>query len=375
VLQTAATDVPRFDHDPTTGESLGLLVEEQRTNSIRNNTMVGAVAGTPGTLPTNFSVSGFSGLTREVVATGTSNGVNYVDVRHSGTSTGSFGNLTLDVATGTSASNNQTWASSVWLQIVAGSTSGLNSVTLSVQQRDAGNVYLSDTSNAALSGSVGNTFQRLSRVHTTTNASIAFIQPYLQFGLNIGAAIDFTIRIGLPQLEQGATVSSVIPTTTAAVTRSADVVSITGSAFSSWYRQDEGTVFMEANTFSVATIAPTWWRVSDGTSANFIRLIRSGVGATPQMQITSGGAGQGSPFTPGISANTFFKNACYYKTDDFGVTTNGSALTGNAIDTLATMPTGIDRLELSTAIVNGYYKRMTFWPQRLANSTLQQLTQ
>ena len=32
VLQTAAIDVPRFDHNPTTGESLGLLVEEQRTN-------------------------------------------------------------------------------------------------------------------------------------------------------------------------------------------------------------------------------------------------------------------------------------------------------------------------------------------------------
>jgi hypothetical protein len=34
VLQTATTDVPRFDHNPTTGESLGLLVEEQRTNSL-----------------------------------------------------------------------------------------------------------------------------------------------------------------------------------------------------------------------------------------------------------------------------------------------------------------------------------------------------
>jgi hypothetical protein len=32
VLQTAVTDAPRFDHNPTTGESLGLLVEEQRTN-------------------------------------------------------------------------------------------------------------------------------------------------------------------------------------------------------------------------------------------------------------------------------------------------------------------------------------------------------
>jgi len=28
----ASTDVPRFDHDPTTGESLGLLIEESRTN-------------------------------------------------------------------------------------------------------------------------------------------------------------------------------------------------------------------------------------------------------------------------------------------------------------------------------------------------------
>ena len=34
VIQTAATDVPRFDHNPTTGESLGLLVEEQRTNLV-----------------------------------------------------------------------------------------------------------------------------------------------------------------------------------------------------------------------------------------------------------------------------------------------------------------------------------------------------
>jgi hypothetical protein len=32
LIKTAATNAPRFDHDPTTGESLGLLVEESRTN-------------------------------------------------------------------------------------------------------------------------------------------------------------------------------------------------------------------------------------------------------------------------------------------------------------------------------------------------------
>jgi hypothetical protein len=33
IIGYAATDVPRFDHDPVTGESLGLLIEEGRTNS------------------------------------------------------------------------------------------------------------------------------------------------------------------------------------------------------------------------------------------------------------------------------------------------------------------------------------------------------
>ncbi|MFM6192892.1 MAG: hypothetical protein ACKPFF_10615, partial [Planktothrix sp.] len=54
VMQLASANTPRFDHNPNTKESLGLLIEEQRTNSIRNNTMQGAVAGTPGTLPTNW---------------------------------------------------------------------------------------------------------------------------------------------------------------------------------------------------------------------------------------------------------------------------------------------------------------------------------
>jgi len=34
ILQTSLSGIPRFDHNPTTGESLGLLIEEQRTNVI-----------------------------------------------------------------------------------------------------------------------------------------------------------------------------------------------------------------------------------------------------------------------------------------------------------------------------------------------------
>ena len=34
LIQTAASGAARFDHNPTTGESLGLLVEEARTNRV-----------------------------------------------------------------------------------------------------------------------------------------------------------------------------------------------------------------------------------------------------------------------------------------------------------------------------------------------------
>jgi hypothetical protein len=74
VLTSAATNAPRFDFNPSTLAAQGLLIEESRTNSIRNNTMVGAVAGTPGTLPTNWSES-LGGVTRQVVGTGTTNGI------------------------------------------------------------------------------------------------------------------------------------------------------------------------------------------------------------------------------------------------------------------------------------------------------------
>ena len=51
VLESVASGALRIDHDPTTLACLGGLFEEAGTNAIRNSTMVGAAAGSPGTLP------------------------------------------------------------------------------------------------------------------------------------------------------------------------------------------------------------------------------------------------------------------------------------------------------------------------------------
>ena len=111
ILKYAGVNEARFDHDPVTGESLGLLIEEQRTNSIRNNTMVGAVAGTPGTAPTNWGGSAptSNGVNRQIVGTGIEDGINYIDYRIAGTTTSTlFFGFSPELSTVVAATNGQT---------------------------------------------------------------------------------------------------------------------------------------------------------------------------------------------------------------------------------------------------------------------------
>jgi hypothetical protein len=73
------------------------------------------------------------------------------------------------------------------------------------------------------------------------------------------------------QLEIGSFRSSYIPTEGSAVTRAADVASISGTNFSSWYRQDEGTVFYDTTIFSAPDgLKAEIVSVSDGTEDNYL---------------------------------------------------------------------------------------------------------
>jgi hypothetical protein len=94
VLQVngAPANQPRvgFNYEPDSDGVLqlvqGITVEEQRTNLITNNTMVGAVAGTPGTLPTNWSGSlAGPGLTSSIQSVAIVNGVAVIDYQVIGT--------------------------------------------------------------------------------------------------------------------------------------------------------------------------------------------------------------------------------------------------------------------------------------------------
>jgi len=377
VLTTANNNVPRLDYNPSTLAPLGLLIEEQRTNSIRNNTMQGAVAGTPGTLPTNWITigAGLGTLTQQIVGTGISNGITYIDVRISGTtSTISFG-ISPESNTQISAASGQNWTSSIYLARVGGTTSNLTIIQRVVERTIVGSGVANTPTN--ITSSLGTSLSRFSVTRTLTDATTAFVTTDVLFEFLAGAAIDITLRIGLPQLEQGAFATSVIPTTTTALTRNADVASMTGTNFSSWFNAAEGTLL--AQVIYGADVNCKTAFINNGAYTNLFSMQREASLDRWQVDVFSGGSRQAllTFATNSAAINSVSKCASAYKVDDFSGSVNGGTV---VTDTSGLVPVSMDRLALgrdnvgSAEFLNGWLQRISYYPTRNTNSQLQALT-
>jgi hypothetical protein len=374
-LTTAAINEARFDYNPSTLAPLGFLIEESRTNSIRNNTMVGVVAGTPGTLPTNWVLAAIaSGLTQQIVGTGTDSGINYIDIKLSGATADANGyNLNFEAATQIAAANGQTWASSLYLAIVAGSATNITSIAQRITERSAAGAFLAstDTTITTATSSIKN---RFFATRTFNNASTAFTSSAIVLNIASGVAIDITLRIGLPQLEQGAFATSVIPTTTTALTRSADVASV--NTLSPWFNAVEGTTYFEGVTFdSTAGSFPRAFQFNDGTNSNVIQVTRNPSSAKARMSVVVGGVAQAADDATTWTLNTNTKVALAYAVNNFAIVANGGAATTDTSGTLPTVTSLLLGSQSGTvSFLNGYLRRVVFYPRRLANADLQTIT-
>ena len=377
VLQTATTDVPRFDYDPSTLAALGFLIEESRTNSIRNNTMQGAATGTPGTLPTNWTGSAtVDGLSREVVGTGTENGISYIDVRFSGTS-GAAGNstlLTFEGQTQVVAANGQTWTTSVYLKLAAGALTNVALFAVGIRYNNSGGTSVT-TQNATLTPTASLT--RYTNTLLATDATTAFVNGSLVANFTDSSAVDFTVRIGLPQLEQGAFATSVIPTTTTAVTRADDVASV--NTLAPWFNAVEGTLYVQAQDMSDAAHAsaqPRAASLNDGTTSNRIDISRLPASAQARAAVFSGGASQFNSLNTAWPLSTQAKIALAYKAADFAACLGGgtvASVASGTVPTVSALTIGNVTTGGSSSWV-GWIQRITYYPRRLSNAELQSIT-
>lgn len=359
VLSTAANNEARFDYDPVTLAARGLLIEEQRTNlvfpsedfaspwSIYNATRVADADTAPnGTLTADRIDSSGAGIFRAGVGVVNATAYTYsVFLKHV-SGTGIISNIGFER----------------FGAVPLPGSSSFNLLTGTVISNGASVTASSITS-------FGNGWYRVSVTVTSTDVTTTLI--------NYAPAGDQFLMWGA-QLEQGAFSTSYIPTTTTALTRAADVASMTGANFSDWYNQVEGTTYVEASTLPSVTAAALTHAISDGTfNQSIYGNFNAGnlyIGANVLNSGVNQASGIGS-FSITASTNTT-KDAFAYKQNNFGESCNGAT---PKTDSTGTVPT-VDRLYIGTNwagagnFLNGHIRSFSYYPKRLSNTALPALT-
>jgi hypothetical protein len=336
-VTTAGTNVARFDHDPTTLAPRGLLVEGTSTNLLNWSESFATSGGT------NNNWADTS-ITRTTGQADPANGTTAIRF------TASAGNATVisSAAIGTSAER----TFSVWLRRVTGT----------------GNIqYTQNNGTNWTTQAITATWTRYTFTHTVDH----------RVGIRIVTSGD-AIEMWGAMLEVGSGQSSYIATGASQATRNADECSMTGTNFSSWYTQSQGTLLVAGRTSA---------RYVDSAGFDFPAILtvdsNNHIGAAVWNGVAYGIVRAGGAFRLNyatlatVNNNSAFKTAIAFANADFaGVANNGSPVTassGSPPTTLNTLALGSNRAGTGNAYF-GHVSIVKFWPTRLTNAQLQSLT-
>jgi hypothetical protein len=224
---------------------------------------------------------------------------------------------------------------------------------------------------------LANGWYRCTITYTSTGT---FSAPIIYLATGDGAA-DFSgdgasgLYLWGAQLEAGAFATSYIPTTTVAVARAADAVTL--GTVGAWFNQTTGAMYSQH-------ILPAISPVNDQYSAAFsagvattdvVGLRAANTTATAGLIVASGNVVQSSCDTSS-TPTSLTKQAGAWAANDFVDVVGGGT---PSTDSSGSIPSGIDRLNIGNHgntihLLNGYLRRVAYWNSRLSNAALQALT-
>jgi hypothetical protein len=394
LVKIAPANSARFDHryNSTTGEveSLGLLVEESRSNLVLRSEEFDNASWTKSRTSINANVASSP--------TGTAT----ADALIEDTSA----SLTHLVRADVTVAANTTYTVSIFAKAFSRTRFRLDFSDASTSADTIFAVFDLSTKTVVSSGFGGNgTFTSASVIeyqdgwsrcvltgkfnNTDTDGRVLI---YLDNGSNIFYTGDGTsgIYIWGAQLEVGAFPTSYIPTTATTATRTADNASITGSNFTEWYNQSEGTVYADTRMVGVQTGRyDRLWAITN-SNLNFegISIFLGGPGFTPlgkyvaSMTVTNSATEQVGALAYGNQSATNVPRAKYafaFKENDANSSFNGEVFTTDTSVALSSFTTPPDRLLIGQPQrFQGHscmtISQLTYYPQRLQNSQLITLT-
>jgi len=351
-VTNATNNQPRFDYNPVTLACKGLLIEESRANLILYS----------GDLSNAF----WNRWQCAVTQNATTSPSNTLTAAKLYSNSGQVGNLYKGItltATSYTLSIYAKAAGYSWI-LLGAATAGNSGVWFNVSSGTVG------TQSAGYTGkieNVGNNWYRCSVTFTATAASwnVIVFSTNQDNVLSVGNGTS-GIYIWGAQLEAGAFATSYIPTTTTALTRNADVATMTGTNFSSWWTATTGGTTVSVIPKSISGTSPLF-QMDDNTANNIISL-RGNV-ANPELYIKAT-TDQAQIDAGTIVANTAYKLSGAWNTNSCAAAQNGTSVVE---DTSATIPT-VTQARIGsdgTNYANAWIQKISYWPQRLINPEVQ----
>lgn len=368
-LQVAATNQPRFDHDPVTHQPRGVLIEESRTNYVRNSEFSGAAVGV---VPIGISVNaGGAGITAQITDVGVMHGERYIEVRFSGmsTSAGTIFPSVFFTKVGELPSSvvGDTWTASI--RIISDVGSSPSTPRVQIAEISDSNVFLGATEATISAG----TRQAITRV--VSNPSVSAVRFILLTSLTQNQTIDRTIRFSIPQLEKGLFQTSYIPTTGAIATRQADRIVL---PLGDWYLQSIGSLYAEASAAHGSRAAGDQNIIAFDTGVFDGRFIRIGRRMTKAARVQISNTSTQFDHSFAVwNDDQMGKVSLAYQLNNFASSYNGGAIIQ---DDTGDVPI-VSRMVLggfandSTSFWSGPVHEIKYYPSRLSDAQLQLMTQ
>jgi hypothetical protein len=371
-LQTAGNNVARFDHNPTTGESLGLLIEESRTNVATYSEEFdnGSWSTTRATISGNEILAPDGTLTADKLIQENGN-----------TSAGAFYKsfaLTL----------NQDYTTSIYAKaeyydyIIIRHQQGDTKTWFNVSN---GTIGTSHANHTASIEDVGNGWYRCAvtlSMPTSTSVNWTFYLAENDNTQTVTAGTGFNgVYIWGAQVEAGSFPTSYIKTTGSQVTRSADDAVMNNIDTSDWYKFSGYSFYAEGNFNSgFNTDAGTRGILGATQNGDTQNRLIVGYNNTDNVSFQSRYAGTSTVISKAVNGSTiddsFIKVAISLDFNNFLTSVNGA--TGSSTTNLPSLP-NLTELTFgrwtTTTQLNGCIKKVSYYPIHLTQNEINDLTE
>ena len=381
LIESVNTDEPRFDHDPVTGECLGLLIEQSRDNICFYGTTIQNFTARNSATTTANAATAPDGTTTATRLQSSGSGTGFYDDNNGKTYTSgkTYTFSCFFKANGTDEVEillyGANWTGADGVSNVVGKFDLTNGTT--IDQDTDGNNATRNPSGGAKIESYPNDWYRCSITETCSTTHTQIHQHIRSTGVN------GDIYAWGYQIEENSYASSLIITTTnATVSRGNDNYKIDGTNFSDFYNPSESSIYVRFNIKGpfLTSGYNKLYEISDGTADNRYQTLLNGENSIIYESFLIAGSNNLN-----FNASTITFGSFHEVVAGFGTSYKRYAYDASGIlDTITDTSIGIStfsptQLKIGSQespngrYLNGYISQLVYYPTKLTDDQLQNL--